>query len=72
MKKKKGVVVANGLLGIEKYDKPNKPVIITDIVSKWEAKKNWTKEKLLEKYGSCEFKTDEVDYLAKVSVWQTQ
>lgn len=40
--------------------------MITDLIDGWRAKKEWTKEKLLKKYGDCKFKTDEVDSKANV------
>eukprot|EP01125_Pyxidicula_operculata_P018709 TRINITY_DN6673_c0_g1_i1.p1 TRINITY_DN6673_c0_g1~~TRINITY_DN6673_c0_g1_i1.p1 ORF type:complete len:399 (+),score=116.35 TRINITY_DN6673_c0_g1_i1:60-1256(+) len=43
---------------IEKYEKPNIPVIITDIVPQWEAYKKWNKEYLNSKFGNIKFKTD--------------
>ena len=36
---------------IEEYEKPNKPVILTDLMTNWGAMKNWTREKLLKNYG---------------------
>jgi len=47
---------------IEEYDNKNKPVIITDALSHWKAKKEWTKENLIKRFGNLKFKTDEVDY----------
>jgi histone arginine demethylase JMJD6 len=46
---------------IEKYDRPGVPVIITDVVSKWPANREWTKENLLRRYALNYFKVDEVD-----------
>ncbi|PRP78260.1 hypothetical protein PROFUN_13870 [Planoprotostelium fungivorum] len=40
---------------IEKYEKPNRPVIITDIVPTTQ----WTKENMLKNYGDTKFKTDQ-------------
>lgn len=51
---------------IEEYDKKNKPVIITDIVPKWKAFKEWTKKNLLNRFKDEFFKTDEVDYFCEV------
>jgi len=56
---------------IEEYDKKNKPVILTDVTDNWRAKTEWTVEKLLQKYGSHQFKTDEVDSLAKEKLYVT-
>lgn len=41
------------------YGSPNKPVIITDIVTKWPGFDNWTKAKLLNSFGDVVFKTDQ-------------
>jgi hypothetical protein len=34
-------------------------VIITDVIKHWPAFENWTREKLLQNYGSIVFKTDQ-------------
>jgi len=34
---------------------PNKPVVITDVVTKWPAFQKWSKENLTEKYGENKF-----------------
>jgi len=39
------------------YETPNKPVVITDIVTNWTSY-SWTREKLIEKYGQIQFRTD--------------
>jgi hypothetical protein len=44
---------------IEKYEKLNKPVIITDVVDKWPAFKKWNRNELTTKYGDIRFKTDQ-------------
>merc|ERR1712032_1511136 len=46
---------------IEKYEKPNKPVIITNFSSKWGSKKAWTWSNLYKKYKNKEFKLGESD-----------
>jgi hypothetical protein len=38
---------------VKEYGLPNKPVIITDLVPKWPAFKEWTREGLIEKYGGA-------------------
>ncbi len=35
---------------IKDYFIPNKPVVITDVVTKWPAFQNWTKKSLIERY----------------------
>jgi len=54
---------------IEEYDKKNKPVIITDVVPKWKAATEWTKEKLIKRFGNHKFKTDEVDAKAEKKLY---
>jgi len=44
---------------ISQYEIPNKPVVIVDIVPRWRAFTEWTREKLLERYGNVSFKTDQ-------------
>jgi hypothetical protein len=39
------------------YETPNKPVVITDIVTNWKSY-SWTREKLIDKYGQIQFRTD--------------
>jgi hypothetical protein len=43
------------------YGIPNKPVIITDVVTKWPAINKWTIEYLLSKYGNVTFRAENVD-----------
>jgi hypothetical protein len=40
---------------IAKYEQTNMPVIITDLVSTWPAFKKWSREALIESYGSIPF-----------------
>jgi len=42
---------------VEEYEKPGKPVIITDAIGAWSAMKNWTSEQLLKDYGDVKFRT---------------
>jgi hypothetical protein len=44
---------------VEQYERSFTPVIITDVVNKWPAFHEWTKERLLERYGDVIFKTDQ-------------
>eukprot|EP01027_Heterolobosea_sp_BB2_P017534 GEZU01024822.1.p1 GENE.GEZU01024822.1~~GEZU01024822.1.p1 ORF type:complete len:316 (+),score=87.76 GEZU01024822.1:57-1004(+) len=37
------------------YFIPNKPVILTDVMNDWPAMTEWTKEKMIAKYGDVEF-----------------
>ncbi|KAL6049812.1 tRNA wybutosine-synthesizing protein 4 [Balamuthia mandrillaris] len=48
---------------IAEYETPNKPVIITDIVTDWPAFKEqkWSKENLLANYGDIRYKTGTVE-----------
>eukprot|EP00667_Euglena_gracilis_P006218 EG_transcript_6270 len=46
---------------IEQYDMPNKPVMITDVVSQWPAMKKWTREHLLALCGDTRFRCGPVD-----------
>ena len=52
---------------IEQYEKPNKPVIITDIVTKWSAynNKEWSRENLIRKYGDISYKMGNVSMTLK-------
>jgi len=43
----------------ERYNKYQRPVIITGALSNWKAMTNWKFDKFLEKYGDVEFKTDQ-------------
>jgi len=45
---------------IEQYDRPCKPVIVTDALEDWPAREKWTLEKLQARFQSTLFKTDEV------------
>jgi hypothetical protein len=45
----------------EKYEKANKPVIMTGMMDDWPALHGWTRERLLEAYGERLVKTDEPD-----------
>ncbi|CAG8456328.1 4864_t:CDS:2 [Ambispora leptoticha] len=46
---------------IAEYAKPNKPVIITDVVTKWPAYKKWTMDYLVEKWGDVVFRAEAID-----------
>ncbi|CAI2188621.1 6410_t:CDS:2 [Funneliformis geosporum] len=46
---------------IRKYAIPNKPVIITDVVTKWPAFEKWNMEYLVEKYGDVTFRAEAID-----------
>ncbi|CAG8546309.1 6878_t:CDS:2 [Funneliformis caledonium] len=46
---------------IRKYAIPNKPVIITDVVTKWPAFEKWNMEYLVEKYGDVIFRAEAID-----------
>ncbi|KAI9355909.1 Clavaminate synthase-like protein [Zopfochytrium polystomum] len=50
---------------VEEYAKTNKPVIITDIVPNWPAFRNWSMERLVEKYGDVLFRAESVDVTLK-------
>lgn len=53
----------------EKYEKANKPVIMTGMMDDWPALEGWTRQRLLETYGERLVKTDEPDdYGGKVCV----
>ncbi len=41
---------------ISQYERPMRPVILTDIVHTWPAATEWTREKLLSKYGDTIYK----------------
>jgi histone arginine demethylase JMJD6 len=41
---------------MEKYEKGEKPVIITGLSDKWSAQENWTFANLHKKYGNAGFK----------------
>ncbi|KAL1915108.1 uncharacterized protein VTP21DRAFT_7589 [Calcarisporiella thermophila] len=47
----------------EKYELPNKPVILTDVVPQWPAFQNssWTKSSLLTRYGDIKFRAEAID-----------
>ncbi|KAJ3061469.1 hypothetical protein HDU98_002637 [Podochytrium sp. JEL0797] len=45
----------------EQYDKPGKPVILTDVVTKWPAFKKWSMEYLVETVGDVEFRAESCD-----------
>ena len=36
---------------IDNYDSVSKPLLITDLTSKWPATENWTKDNLIKNYG---------------------
>eukprot|EP01121_Diplochlamys_sp_Union-15-3_P009198 TRINITY_DN2492_c0_g1_i3.p1 TRINITY_DN2492_c0_g1~~TRINITY_DN2492_c0_g1_i3.p1 ORF type:complete len:371 (-),score=65.31 TRINITY_DN2492_c0_g1_i3:74-1132(-) len=42
---------------IDEYERPGKPVIITDAMNDWPAMKKWTYEQLLLDYGDVKFRT---------------
>jgi hypothetical protein len=48
---------------IEEYVKPNKPVILTDVVTQWPAwkEKSWTKEALIGRFQETPFRVDQTD-----------
>jgi hypothetical protein len=46
---------------IEQYARPNKPVILSDVVDKWPAFRTWSKQTLLERHGDTVFKIGMVD-----------
>ncbi|RIA98447.1 hypothetical protein C1645_685850 [Glomus cerebriforme] len=46
---------------IREYAIPNKPVIITDVVTEWPAFKKWNMEYLVEKYGDVIFRAEAID-----------
>ena len=54
---------------IEQYERPSKPVILTDVVPRWPAFKTWNKETLLERYGDVVFKVGCVDMRLR-DYWQ--
>lgn len=47
---------------IEQYEKPLRPVILTDVTDSWPAKERWTIENFLKKYRNELFKCGEDDY----------
>jgi hypothetical protein len=47
------------------FERPNKPVIITDVVTKWPAFKKWNKEYLLSRYSERSFAAGPVDMTLK-------
>ncbi|KAI8818137.1 uncharacterized protein EV422DRAFT_190700 [Fimicolochytrium jonesii] len=54
---------------VVEYAKPNKPVILTDVVSQWPAYEKWSEDYLLEHYGNKMFTAEAVripfrDYLS--------
>jgi len=42
---------------IEEYEKPGKPVLLTDITEKWKGASAWAKEHLLSRHGDAIFRT---------------
>ncbi|ELR19391.1 Fbox domain containing protein [Acanthamoeba castellanii str. Neff] len=48
---------------IEEYVKPNKPVILTDVVTQWPAwkEKSWTREALIKRFPDTPFRVDQTD-----------
>ncbi|KAJ3264239.1 hypothetical protein HDU77_009078 [Chytriomyces hyalinus] len=46
---------------IEEYDKPGKPVILTDVVTKWPAFKKWSMDYLEKTVGDTIFRAESVD-----------
>lgn len=53
---------------IEKYEKGEKPVIITGVADNWKAKDQWSFAKLLERFSSSMFKIGESDSGRKLKV----
>ena len=41
---------------IERYERPNKPVVIQGLTEEWRAKTNWTPAELLAVHGNHKFK----------------
>ncbi|CAJ0831953.1 8519_t:CDS:2 [Entrophospora sp. SA101] len=50
---------------INEYAIPNKPVIITDIVTNWPAFKKWSLEYLVENFGDVKFRAEAIDIKLK-------
>eukprot|EP01087_Luapelamoeba_hula_P020468 TRINITY_DN698_c0_g1_i3.p1 TRINITY_DN698_c0_g1~~TRINITY_DN698_c0_g1_i3.p1 ORF type:complete len:697 (-),score=118.00 TRINITY_DN698_c0_g1_i3:17-2107(-) len=48
---------------VEEYAKKNRPVILTDVVTKWPAwiNKSWTREALSKRFGNTLFRVDQTD-----------
>ncbi|GAB5588531.1 hypothetical protein Unana1_03431 [Umbelopsis nana] len=46
---------------IEKYERPELPVVILNLTKGWPAEQNWNRENLLRQYGSQTFKVGEDD-----------
>ncbi|KAJ1477758.1 hypothetical protein T484DRAFT_1820114 [Baffinella frigidus] len=46
---------------VREYEGPNRPVVITDVVTKWPAMQKWTPEYLLELCGDTAFEAGPVD-----------
>lgn len=47
---------------IERYEKPLKPVVITNVTENWPARKKWNFEYLLKRYRNQRFKCGEDDF----------
>jgi hypothetical protein len=41
---------------VEQYERRNRPVVITDVVTKWPAFHAWSKENLLKRHGQTKFR----------------
>lgn len=44
---------------LQEYAEKNRPVIITDVVTKWEAYKKWNEADLIARFGDTRFRTDQ-------------
>jgi len=49
----------------EKFDKGNKPCIITDLVTSWPAAERWKKDIFLQRFGESVFMTTQMDASGK-------
>ncbi|KNC75234.1 hypothetical protein SARC_12239 [Sphaeroforma arctica JP610] len=46
---------------VEKFEAPNLPVIITDVVGAWPGYKKWSEEHLCKEYGNVKFRAGPID-----------